>query len=74
MNDFCKLYAFIYGCGKDTMFCPHCCRPMRLKWQKGKRVLICRRCVEQQKEDQQEMMDNIVQHEARIRRLKEHGE
>ena len=74
MNDFCKLYAFIYGCGKDTMFCPHCCRPMRLEWQNGKRVLICRRCVEQQKEDQQEMMDNIVQHDARIRRLKEHGE
>jgi len=47
---------------------------MRLEWQNGKRVLICRRCVEQQKEDQQEMMDNIVQHEARIRRLKEHGE
>ncbi|MBR0311841.1 MAG: hypothetical protein IJQ98_05525 [Oscillospiraceae bacterium] len=75
MKSMKELYAMIYGCGKDTIFCPHCGRPMRLEWQDGKRVLICRRCVEQQREDQQEMLDNIVQHKARMRRrLKEHGE
>ena len=74
MDNLRELYALIYGCGKDTMFCPHCCRPMRIERQNGKRVLICRRYIEQQREDQKEMTDNIIEHEARIRRLKKHGE
>ena len=73
MNDMRKLYAFIYGCSQKAVYCGHCGRPLYVEEEKGKKVLICHRCIELQKEWQQEMIDNLHYYEERERRKKNHG-
>lgn len=73
MKSMKELLAFIYGCDKDAIFCGHCGRPLKIETHNGKKVLICRRCIELQQEAQQEMYDNQKEYEARVRRLKKNG-
>lgn len=73
MKNLQQLYAFIYGCGEDAVFCEHCGRPLKIEIHNGEKMLVCHRCMELQREARQEMEDNVKVHEARARRLKKHG-